>query len=251
MVDFFFSLKLSSVPELKPGQVFFPVNTLTPTPALRLNWVVDRPQSLLPLECPSNPELQALGPVGPSRYCSFPCCANTPLYLRAGQLWAVWPSDWIFKGAQPVANPLVVSDLMTAHCPLPVSLLLLWPLSSKLLISGVSFLGKPKQRNSLIQVVPDPLPLAPSHTLHKFFLTYLGSCSQSCPGPLWHLPFEPVNARLRVITQALAFCIPPPNQKMNCQKSRVLFHVALFSFLVCLSDWYVTRAEYMPVFIEW
>ena len=232
MVDFFFFfLKLSSVPELKPGQVFFPVNTVTPTAAPTLDRAVDRPQSLLPLECPPNPERQALGPAGPSLYCSFLCCANTPLYLRAGQLWAVWPSDWILKGPQALANPLVVSDLMTAHCPLPVSLLRLWPLSSKLLISGVSFLGKPKQRNSLIQLLPDPLPLAPFHTLHKSFLTYLGPCSQSGPGPLWHLPFEPVNARLHGITQALTFCIPPPNQKMNCQKSRVLFLVALFHFL--------------------
>lgn len=206
------------------------------------------------MECSSNPELQALGPTGPWLYCSFPCCVNTPaLFLRAGQLWTLWPLDWIFQGASASSQPPrgIWLDDRTTYCPFPVSLLRLWPLSSKLLISGVSFLGKPKQRNSLIQVLPVPLPSALFHTLHKFFLTYVGSCSQSCPGLLWHLPFEPINARLPVITQALTFCFPAPNQKMNRQKSRILFHVAFFLFLVYLSDRYVTRAEYMQVFIEW
>ena len=185
------------------------------------------------MECSSNPELQALGPTGPWLYCSFPCCVNTPaLFLRAGQLWTLWPLDWIFQGASASSQPPrgIWLDDRTTYCPFPVSLLRLWPLSSKLLFSEVSFLGKAKQRNSLIQVLPVPLPSALFHTLHKFFLTYVGSCSQSCPGLLWHLPFEPINARLRVITQALTFCFPAPNQKMNRQKSRILFHVAFFCF---------------------
>lgn len=144
----------------------------------------------------------------------------------------------------------MVSDLMTAlfivpflshfsasdHCPL------------SFLSPESPFWGNPKKLAD--SILPVPLPSAPFLTLHRFFLTYLGSCSQSCPGPLWHLPFEPINAGLRVITQALTFCFPAPNQKMNCRKSRVLYHVALFSFLVYLSDRYVTRAEYMQVFIE-
>lgn len=98
--------------------------------------------------CSSNPELQALGPTGPWLYCSFPCCVNTPaVSLRAGQLWTLWPLGWIFQGASASSQPPhgIWLDDSTIYCPFPVSLLRLWPLSSKLLISRVSFLGKPRE----------------------------------------------------------------------------------------------------------